>query len=90
MDRQEYARAFTDGYNACMESMRGKYENPLLGVEEIRQRYDGKIGKDKAYEVIKAVRHCCGGGMLGSASYVMLSELVYWENNVNKTFVERI
>lgn len=85
-----YIKAFAAGYAAAMEEVRGKSANPLMGVEEILRRYDNRIGKAKAYEVLKAVRHCCGGGMLNSNSYVMLSELEFWEKKVDPTYKERL
>ena len=87
---KSYAQAFAEGYAFALEQIRGKDSNPVLGWEEIVDRYGGKIGKSKAYEVINAVRRCCGGGMLDMSGHVMLSELIYWENKVNPEYVERL
>lgn len=89
-EQKDYAKAFAEGYAFAMEQIRGKESNPVLGWKEIVDRYGGKIGKSKAYDVILAVRHCCGGGKLDMSGHVMLSELIYWENKVNPEYVERL
>ena len=52
-----------------------------LGVDEIMERYGCK--KSKAYEYIRAIRACCGGGKLGQGR-VLIAEVEYWENDVIK------
>lgn len=89
-EQKNYAQAFAEGYAFAMEQVRAKESNPILNAEDIMRRYGGKVGLNKAREIIQAVRHCCGGGMLSMSGHVMLSEVVYWENKVNPEYVERL
>lgn len=84
-----YMRAYMDGYTAGMEKVRGEVTKPYLTVEDVMDRYGG-ISKSKAYEIMRAVRHCCNGGKLNNDRMILLSELAYWESVVDKQFRERL
>ena len=90
MTNEEYMRAYMAGYTAALEKQREAEAKPYIDKDGIIERYDGKIGKNKAYEIIQAVRHCCNGGKLNSSSLVLLSELEYWESVVDAKFKERL
>ena len=49
--------------------------------EAIAERY--QIGISKASEIIRAIRHCCGGGQL-PAGKVLPAELEWWENKYKR------
>ena len=80
---------YMEGYNAAMEKASERAAKPYIDKDGIIERYGGKIGINKAYQIIHAVRQVCGGGKLGSG-LVLVSELEYWESLVNKEFVERL
>lgn len=84
---EAYMRAYMDGYTAAKE---GRGQQPYIDKDGIIKRYGGKIGQNKAGEIIRAVRHVCNGGKLNSCSIVLMSELLYWESIVEKKFVERL
>lgn len=83
MISEEYKNAYMAGYMAGKESTA---KQPYLDCDGIRARYGGKIGVNKAMKIIRAVRHVCGGGKLDSASLVLVSEVEYWESQVNKEY----
>ena len=80
---EEYKSAYMAGYMAGKESV---VKQPYLDRDGIIARYGGKIGVNKAMQIIRAVRHVCGGGKLNSASLVLVSEVEYWESQVNKEY----
>ena len=91
MSMEEYRKAYMDGYVAGLERARNeavKEEKPFFTVDDVASRYN--CGKNKAGEIIRAVRHVTGGGGFGSCGMVKRSELLYWESIVEKTFVERL
>ena len=90
MDREMYMRAYMEGYTAAMKERDAKEEKPYIDKDGIIARYDGKIGINKAGEILRAVRHVCDGGKLDSSSLVLLSELKYWESIVDKNFKARL
>jgi hypothetical protein len=90
MDNETYLLAYAEGYAAAMSKIREREANPVLDAEDLVRRYGGKISKAKAQDCIRAIRHVCNGGMLGSSSYVMLSEVLYWESKVDKTYIDRL
>ena len=93
MERQvneSYMRAYMDGYTAALEKASGEQKSPIIDKDGIIKRYGGKIGINKAGEILRAVRHCCNGGKLGSSSFVLISELEYWESIVDKTYLARL
>lgn len=90
MEKEEYVKAYAEGYAAAISQMRERADNPIMDVDDLIRRYGGKIGKSKAREIIQAVRHCCNGGMLGMSGHVMLSEVKYWESKVDPTYLERL
>ena len=90
IDREKseaYMKAYMDGYTAAKE---GREVAPYIDKEGLVKRYGGKIGLNKAGEIIRAVRRVCNGGKLGSCSLILMSELLYWESIVEKNFVERL
>lgn len=87
---EEYMRAYMDGYTAGMEKARADARDPVIDREGLIERYRGRISDGKAYEIIRAVRHCCNGGKLNSSSLILLSELEYWESVVDPTYLERL
>ena len=84
-----YMRAYMDGYTAGMERVRGEVKRPYLTVEDVIERYGG-ISKGKAYDIMRAVRHCCNGGKLNNDRMILLSELEYWEGIVDAKYKERL
>ena len=85
-----YKRAYMAGYTAAKEERRAVDEAPYIDKEGLIKRYNGKIGQNKAGEILRAVRRCCNGGKLDSCSIVLVSELEYWETLVDKRFKERL
>ncbi len=90
MLNEEYMRAYMDGYTAGLEKARADFRDPVIDREGLIERYRGRISNDKAYEIIRAVRHCCNGGKMKSSSLILLSELEYWESVVDPTYLERL
>lgn len=91
MGRDEYMKAYMEGYTAGIEKARADAkadEKPYFTLEDIMKRY--QVGKNKAGEILRAVRHASGGGGLGSCSMVKRSELFYWETLVDKRYIERL
>ena len=87
MSMEEYRKAYMDGYVAGLEKAKAE-EKSFFTIEDIIKRYG--CGKSKAGEILRAVRHVCGGGGFNSTEMVKRSELIYWESIVDKTFVERL
>ena len=85
-----YMRAYMEGYTAAREERNKEAQCPYIDKDGIIKRYGGRIGVNKAREIIQAVRHECGGGKLASCSLVLLSELEYWESIVDKRYIERL
>lgn len=88
--REAYMRAYMDGYNAALKTIKETAEKPYIDREGLIKRYDGKIGDSKAYAILDAVRHYCNGGKLNTNKLVLRSELEYWENEVEKKYKERL
>ena len=86
---QFYMEAYMSGYTAGVEKARAQSAKPYLTVEDVMERYGG-MSKCKAYEIMRAVRHCCNGGKLNHDGMVLLSELEYWESIVDPKFKERL
>ncbi|MBR2343012.1 MAG: hypothetical protein IKA64_02020 [Clostridia bacterium] len=88
--KEQYMRAYMDGYTAAIEKLKreGTGEPPYIDAAGIMERY--RVGEKKAHEIIRAVRYCCGGGMLGASGKVKMAELLYWESLVDKTKVTRL
>ena len=86
---QFYMEAYMSGYTAGVEKARAQSAKPYLTVEDVMARYGG-MSKCKAYEIMRAVRHCCNGGKLNHDGMVLLSELEYWESIVDPKFKERL
>lgn len=85
-----YMRAYMDGYTAAMEKAKAEQVKPYIDKEALIKRYDGKIGMNKALEILRNVRHVCNGGSLHHDGLVLLSELEYWESLVDKQYKERL
>jgi hypothetical protein len=83
-----YMKAYMDGYSAALERNNIKDETIVFGVDEIMKRYE--VSKGKAYEIIKAIRHKCNGGLLQTEGKVLNSEVRYWEDNPDTRFKERL
>lgn len=81
-----YMRGYMEGYNAA----KAEAKVPYVDKDMLIARYNGRIGINKAYEILRAVRRTCGGGKLQSNNVVLLSELEYWESQVDTTYVERL
>ena len=86
----EYTKGYAAGFHAAMEQSKREEEKPYLTVNDIIKRYDGKIGVNKAGEIMRAVRRVCGGGKLDSCSLILRSEMEYWESLVDKEYVPRL
>ena len=89
-EKELYMRAYMDGYTAALEKAAREAEKPYIDMEGLIERYGGRIGQNKAREILQAVRHCCNGGKLNSCSLVLRSELEYWESVVDKQFLARL
>lgn len=87
---EAYMRAYMDGYNAALKTIKDADEKPYIDREGLIKRYDGKIGDAKAYAILDAVRHYCNGGKLNTNKLVLRSELEYWESEVEKKYKERL
>lgn len=87
---EAYMRAYMDGYTDGLKKAEGEVEKPYIDMQGIIDRYGGRIGQNKAREILQAVRHCCNGGKLNSCSLVLRSELEYWESLVDKKFLARL
>ena len=87
---EAYMRAYMDGYTDGLKKAEGETEKPYVDLQGIIDRYGGRIGQNKAREILQAVRHCCNGGKLNSCSLVLRSELEYWESVVDKKFLARL
>lgn len=83
---EPYMRAYMAGYTAALEKTKADGDKPYLDLQDIIDRYDGKIGINKARDIMRAIRHCCNGGKLDSCSLVLRSEVEYWETLVDKRF----
>ena len=91
MSIEEYRDAYMKGFLDGLEKARSEAtptEKPYFAVEDIMQRYD--CGRNKAGEIMRAVRRVSGGGSLGARGKVKRSELLHWESIVNKKFMERL
>lgn len=89
MDRQEYARAYAEGYAAGIASVTlVPPPSPVLRLADIQERYS--VGINKARQILQAIRHVCNGGKLDAAGAVLLSEAEYWETLVDKQFKARL
>lgn len=83
-----YMRAYMEGYTAALKLEREEKGKPYIDKHALIERYDGKIGLSKAMEIIRCVRHACGGGKLDCAGLVLRSELEYWENTITPEYKE--
>lgn len=90
MEKEMYMRAYMEGYTAGLEKAQKTTVKPYLDKDALIERYDGKIGINKAGEIMRAVRTVCNGGKLDSCSLVLLSEVEYWESIVDKKYKERL
>ncbi len=90
MVTEEYMKGYAEGYAAGLEKARADAEDPVIDYKGIIERYRGRVGQSKAYEIIRAVRHCSNGGKLNSSSLILLSELKRWESIVDPTYLERL
>ena len=89
MDRNEYARAYAEGYAAGIASVQViPPPSPVLKIEDIMKRYD--VGLNKARQILQAIRHVTNGGALDCSGAVLVSEAEYWETLVDKTFKKRL
>ena len=85
----QYMSAYMKGYMEGIKAERGEAAKPYLTVENVSERYGG-ISKAKAYEIMRGVRHVCGGGKLGHDGMILRAELEYWESIVDKRYIERL
>ena len=85
-----YMQAYMDGYTAAMEKAKAERYKPYIDKEALIERYDGKIGVNKALTIMRNVRHVCNGGRLEHDSLILRSELEYWEGLVDKQFKARL
>ena len=86
---EQYMQAYMKGYMEGIRAERGEAERPYLRVQDVCERYGG-ISKSKAYNIMNAVRHLCGGGKLQHDEMILRSEIEYWESVVDKRYVERL
>lgn len=85
---ERYMRAYMEGYTAGLEKAQGEQEKPYLTVDDVAARYG--ISQGKAYDIMRAVRHCCNGGKLRHDGKILRSELEWWESQPEVKFVERL
>lgn len=89
MSIEEYRKAYMDGYLAGKEDAKKEIattsEQAVVTVEFLMERYG--VGKNKAYEVIRAVRRTNNGGALGTRGKVLMGELLCWEARRDNTFM---
>lgn len=90
LTKDEYMRVYMEGYTAGIERAKAdtECEKSFFTIEDIIERY--KVGRNKAGEILRAIRHATNGGGFGSVSMVKRSELLYWESIVDKTYLERL
>lgn len=88
MDRNEYTRAFAEGYAAGIAAAGGRQDSPVLFIEDVQERY--QVGINKAREIMQAIRHVCNGGKLQSPKMILKAEAEYWETLVDKQFRKRL
>lgn len=91
MSNEEYQRVYMEGYIAGLEAGKAessKEEKPFFKAQDIAARYG--CGLNKAHEILRAVRHVCGGGGLGKAGMVKRAELLHWESIVDKKFISSL
>ncbi len=65
MSNEEYQRVYMEGYTAGLRDGKAeaeKEEKPFFKANDIAERYG--CGLNKAREIMRAVRHVCGGGGL--------------------------
>lgn len=87
---EAYMRAYMAGYTAAKKEKEDREEKPYLDKDDIIARYGGRIGVNKAGEIIRAIRRVCNGGKLDSCSLVLRSEVEYLESLVDKKFKEHL
>lgn len=80
-----YLKGIAEGYARALQSAPQK---PYLELADVMERYG--VGETKAYDIIRAIRRHCNGGMLNSAGKVMLSEAIAWESSPEVKFKARI
>ncbi len=85
---RDYLRGYAEGYAAAIIDRAEKEKKPYIDKAALIERHDGKIGLNKAGEILRAVRHVCDGGKLNCSGLILLSELEYWERTVNPKFRE--
>lgn len=89
MTMEEYRKAYMDGYLAGKEDAKREIattsEQAVVTAEDIMKRYG--VGRNKALEVIRAVRRTNNGGALGTRGRVLMGELLCWESRRDNTFV---
>lgn len=89
-ERDLYMRAYMEGYAAALRDTKSAADKPYIDKEALIERYDGKIGLNKALGILRSVRQHCNGGKLNHEGLVLRSELEYWESEVDKKFKERL
>ena len=93
MSREEYLKAYAEGYMAGLEKARAEAQEkepkrPYVTVEDIMEDY--QISKPKAYGVLRGIRMACNGGMLNHEGCVKRSEYEYWKTLVDKQYKARL
>jgi hypothetical protein len=87
---EEYRDAYMKGYvdGLAKGQAEAQEEKPFFTIEDIMKRYD--CCQSKAGQILRAVRHVCNGGGLGTNDKVKKAELLYWETIVDKTFLREL
>lgn len=90
MTMEEYRKAYMDGYLAGKEDAKAEIastsEQAVVTADDIMKRYG--VGRNKALEVIRAVRRTNNGGALGTRGRVLYGELLNWESRRDNTFMK--
>ncbi len=79
-----YVRAYMEGYTAAKREAAEATPKPYMTVDDIVERYGGKIGRAKAYQIARDVRITHGGGKLDSDRVILLTELEDWEKDISR------
>lgn len=85
-----YAKGYAQGREDALKEMSKITEKPYIDINGVIEAFDGKIGINKAGQILRSVRHVCNGGKLDSCSLVLRSEFNYWLSIVDAKYLERL
>lgn len=84
---EEVMQAYALGYEAGKKAASGEGK-PYMTADDLSERYD--VGKNKARDILNAIRLYCNGGKLNHESRVLVAEVEYWESVVDTRKKERL